>query len=624
MASAPAISIKASEGSRPRPAEIALGYLFIAPALIITFIFGLFPVILGFVISMQDGTLVPTGFVGFRNYLIALGSIAYLLAIALALVLAIGGYYAFRVPYREMQVGKGNFYPYLLPGTLAALATLLLLGTIFGDLLGFVWFPIVLLILALGGYFYLQAQQLRPASYVIDTWLTMLLTFSSVFLLVLIFHELDVISTPYLAALSQVVRFGKYIMPLNQQFAALFLAAISAGAFILVQSIRQNIDSDEQPGRALLFSILRLIALIFTILPIVFVIGGQALLQGTLNAFDPTKLSTVTSLKPEAFLAEIMLWPQVFTTLLGSALIGAAFLLWMNASRRQTTPGMLGTLGTAILLMIGGWLFISELPQAAGGDPAFYQGLLRTLTYAALTVPLQLGIGLLLAYLLFYEVKWGKSFYRIVFFIPYIAPVAATAAVFAVIFSLRDTSPANQLVHLFGIPQQKWLIEQRGIFQIIAQLIGGARTQLPDILAGPSLPLLIAILFAIWVYSGYDAVIFLAGLGAVPRELLEASQVDGATRWTIFRYIIFPLISPTTFFLSILAIIGTIKALDSIYVLRDSNGRGAMDTATVYIFEQIRNGQRPYAAALGFVVFGIILILTLVQNRLSQDQVFYG
>ncbi len=630
MANSPAINVPAnySEGGRrPRPREIVLGYLFIAPALLVTFTFGLFPVLLGFVISMQDGTLIPNGFVGFRNYLAALGSIAYLLVIALALVLAIGGYSAFRGPYREMQAGGGAFYPYLLPGTLAALATLLLFGTVFGDLLILVPLPVFLLIVAVGWYFYLQAQQRRPIAYVTHSWLIMLFLFGSILLTVLVFHELDFSNTPYLAALSQVVSYGKYILPLTQQFVALAIAALSAGAVIYLHNVRHGIDSEDEPGRALLFSVLRTVMLFVTVVAIVFIIGGQAMLQNTLAAFarvTPDKLATITSLKASAFLDQIMVWPEVFTTLLGSALIGAAFLVWADAHRRETTLGLLGTLGCAILLMIGGWLFIGELPQAAGGDPAFYQGLLRTLTYAALTVPMQLGLGLLLAYLLFYEVTRGKSFYRIVFFIPYIAPVAATAVVFVVIFSQRDVSPSNQFMHLLGLPTQRWLVEQRGVFQIIAQLIGGRQTQLPDVLAGPSLPLLSAIIFAIWVYSGYDAVIFLAGLGAVPRELLEAAQVDGATRWTNFRYIIFPLISPTTFFLSILAIIGTIKALDSIYVLRDLNSRGAMDTATVYIFDQIRNGNRPYAAAAGFIVFGIILILTLVQNRLSRDQVFYG
>ncbi len=132
--------------------------------------------------------------------------------------------------------------------------------------------------------------------------------------------------------------------------------------------------------------------------------------------------------------------------------------------------------------------------------------------------------------------------------------------------------------------------------------------------------------YSIWVFSGYDSVIFLAGLGNVPYELIEAAQVDGAGRWPVFRHIIFPLVSPTTFFLTMLAIIGTFKAFDYIYVLRQENARGAMDTATVYIFELIRTGSKSwsYASSAAFVLFGIILILTLVQNRLSQDRVFYG
>jgi multiple sugar transport system permease protein len=277
--------------------------------------------------------------------------------------------------------------------------------------------------------------------------------------------------------------------------------------------------------------------------------------------------------------------------------------------------------------MVGGWLLIGQLPEAgARGDPQFYQSLLRTATYAAVTVPVQLSLGLLLAYLLFYEVAWGKSFYRIVFFIPYVAPTVATAAVFAVIFSLDKTSPANQIVGLLGIPPQQWLRDTRGVFEIIAQLIGGRQVHLPSFLVGPSLPLMSAIIYSIWVFSGYDSVIFLAGLGNVPHELVEASQVDGAGRWSIFRHIIFPMISPTTFFLTMLAIIGTFKAFDYIYVLRQDSARGAMDTATVYIFELIRTGSKSwsYAASAAFVLFGIVLVLTLIQNRLSRDRVFYG
>ena len=340
MASAAVVNVQASSGSRPRPQEIALGYLFIAPALIITFIFGLFPVILGFVISMQDGTLIPNGFVGFRNYFAALGSIAYLLAIALALVLTIAAYYAFRVPYRAMHEGKGTFYPYLLPGTLAALGTMLLLGIVFGDLLEFVLLPVGLLVVAVGAYIFLQRQQPCPISYAVNAWLTMLLTFSAVFLLLLIFHELDTISTPYLEALSQAVSFNKYIMPLNQQFIALFIATLSAGTTAFLFGARRKIDSDKEPRRALLLDVLRFGTLIVTIGALIYIFAGQALLQGTLSALKPDRLAAVTSLKPAAFINQVMVWPEVFTTMLGASFIGLAFLLWTDALRRQTTPGI--------------------------------------------------------------------------------------------------------------------------------------------------------------------------------------------------------------------------------------------------------------------------------------------
>src|SRR5258708_31444763 len=99
----------AAGNRRARLRESLFAYLFAAPALVITFIFGLFPVILGFVISMQDGTIVPTGFVAFRNYLAALGSIAYTLAIALPLILIIVAYLVFRFPFTSIQHGNSTF-----------------------------------------------------------------------------------------------------------------------------------------------------------------------------------------------------------------------------------------------------------------------------------------------------------------------------------------------------------------------------------------------------------------------------------------------------------------------------------------------------------------------------------
>jgi len=148
---------------------------------------------------------------------------------------------------------------------------------------------------------------------------------------------------------------------------------------------------------------------------------------------------------------------------------------------------------------------------------------------------------------------------------------------------------------------------------------------LPDFLVGPSLALISIILYNIWVFSGYNAVIFLAGLGSIPGDLYEAAKVDGAGRWQSFRRIIFPLLSPTTFFLTILSITGTFRAFTHIYVMRQAAARGTADTTSVYIFVQFwQFNQWGYASAMAFVLFGIILILTLVQNEVSKERVFYG
>ena len=595
--------------------NILLGYLFILPALVVTALFGLYPVISGLTISMQGGIVLPEGFIGLRNYFEAIGSLAYLLGLIIALALCIISYRLFRASYLVQQ---GRFYPYLVPGAFAALATLLLLGAFFSGFHQLDIVPIVLLLLALAMYAALELRSHAGPMAILRSWGALLLTLCAVLLILFTFSEIDATVTPALDVLGQAT--GSFVMPLATHFAALLGVAASLGVAFAVQVLRHKTH-----WNALRWAMLAIAALL-----VMYIIGGIELLRESivrLGRADPARLAALTSLSAADLVQRVLVWPQVFTILLGTALVGLAFYLWVGAARRQTTPGTLAAVGTAILLMVGGWLFIGQLPEAAArGDPQFYQSLLRTATYAALTVPVQLSLGMLLSYLLFYEVRWGKSFYRIVFFIPYVAPTVATAAVFAVIFSLDKASPANQIVRLLGIPPQQWLRDTRGVFEIVAQLIGGRQVHLPSLLVGPSLPLMSAIIYSIWVFSGYDSVIFLAGLGNVPHELVEASQVDGAGRWSIFRHIIFPMISPTTFFLTMLAIIGTFKAFDNIYVLRQDSARGAMDTATVYIFELIRTGSKSwsYAASAAFVLFGIVLVLTLIQNRLSRDRVFYG
>jgi multiple sugar transport system permease protein len=121
-------------------------------------------------------------------------------------------------------------------------------------------------------------------------------------------------------------------------------------------------------------------------------------------------------------------------------------------------------------------------------------------------------------------------------------------------------------------------------------------------------------------------VIFLAGLGNIPRDFYEAARIDGASSWSQFRFITLPLLSPTTFFLTLIATIGTFQAFTQIFLMRRPGAYEAVDTINIYIFQEIRdtNPDYAYGSAMAFVLFAVILMLTLVQNRLVGRRVFYG
>jgi ABC-type sugar transport system permease subunit len=132
------------------------------------------------------------------------------------------------------------------------------------------------------------------------------------------------------------------------------------------------------------------------------------------------------------------------------------------------------------------------------------------------------------------------------------------------------------------------------------------------------------IVYTTWVFVGYDIVIFMAGLGNIPKELYDAAKVDGAEGFSLFRYITFPLLSPTTFFLLILTVIGTFKAFNHIYIMTQGGPANTTMTASIFIFQQYVNYNRTsYSAALSFVVFIVILILTILQNRFAGNRVVY-
>jgi multiple sugar transport system permease protein len=248
-----------------------------------------------------------------------------------------------------------------------------------------------------------------------------------------------------------------------------------------------------------------------------------------------------------------------------------------------------------------------------------WHSLLITATYSLISVPLQLGIGLAVAYLLYQKVR-GQNFFRTVLFLPYITSTVASAAVWSYLYS-PDSGLLNGVIRAVGLTPQHWLTEPKGIFGLMAGTVGIA---LPVWAAGPSLALVSLIAFTTWVFVGYDITIFLAGLGNIPPELYDAAKVDGAGGWTLFRSITLPLLSPTTYFLLIFTVIGTFKAFNHVWVMTEGGPGDATTTTSVLIFQQLYQANRyGPAAALSFILFAVILLLTLVQNQVAGRRVVY-
>jgi multiple sugar transport system permease protein len=316
------------------------------------------------------------------------------------------------------------------------------------------------------------------------------------------------------------------------------------------------------------------------------------------------------------------IWPQFISISAGVVLLILAWMLWQRAPKKESKGGFFLHILSAAALLVGAWLLIGEIPTiVASGDKEMWEGLKVTVFFSLGTVPWQLAIGLFLAVLLFQKVP-GSNIFRILYFIPYVTPGIASAAVFQQMFSNRQSAPVNTFMSFLGLEPQQWLFEPRGIVTLLGESLG---FNVPAWAAGPSLALMVIIIHNIWTYVGYDTVIYLAGLGNISKEMTDSAEVDGANRWQVFRYIIFPLLSPTTYFLSLIAIIGTFKAFNTLWIFRSNLALGTTDTFSITIFvefyEKLRYG---YASALAFILFGIIIFLSYINNKIQGSKVFYG
>jgi multiple sugar transport system permease protein len=299
--------------------------------------------------------------------------------------------------------------------------------------------------------------------------------------------------------------------------------------------------------------------------------------------------------------------------------------------RARGERGSLSAGSGVFLLVIGLAALALLLPYLArAGDKGMFTSLRVTIWYSLGTVPVQLALGLLLASFLYRKIP-AKQVFRVIYLLPYIVPSVASAAVFERLFSLKPESFANQLLALFGRPPAQWLLEPKGIFFLLSgeHMAVVSESVIADYwlswAQGPSLALVSIMFFNWWVFVGYNALIYTNGLSNIPRQLYEAAEVDGAGKLAVFFKITLPMLSPTTYFLTLLGIIGTFKAFAHIYVLRHPAARGEVDPMSVQIFFTFfRKSRFGYAAALSLLLFAIVLVLTLVQRRIMKERVHYG
>lgn len=261
------------------------------------------------------------------------------------------------------------------------------------------------------------------------------------------------------------------------------------------------------------------------------------------------------------------------------------------------------------------------------------KSLIVTAYYALGTVPITIALSFLIAYLLFHGLK-GQGLFRTIFFLPHITSSVAMTVVFAWIFDAR-VGIANALLHQLGLPSQTWLEDPTPATKRFLDFVGVHWLHgWPDILSGPSVALVVVIIFGIWSTIGYNIVIYLAGFTSISKDLYEAGRIDGANDLDLLRNITWPLSMPSTFFLLIVNTIAALQTFSPIYTLTRDTGLGRGEaggpldttlTITVYIFRYFyeqANGVG-YAAAVSLLLFAIILGLTLIQFRVLGRRVHY-
>lgn len=248
------------------------------------------------------------------------------------------------------------------------------------------------------------------------------------------------------------------------------------------------------------------------------------------------------------------------------------------------------------------WVGLQNYARMFTRDPNFYQSLKVTVVYSVTSVPLRLAVALCLAILL-NEATRGVSFFRTTFYLPAVVASVAAAVLWQWILNPRF-GPVNGMLGLFGIQGPRWFNDPRWALWAL-------------------------VIMSAWSVGG-EMLIFLAGLKGIPRSLYEAAEIDGAGRLARFFNITIPMLSSTIFFNFVMSVIGSFQTFDQAFVIstaRAGDIGSPMKSTLFYLLHLYQQGfefqNMGYATALAWVLFTIILVVTIIINRTSSAWVYY-
>ncbi len=236
--------------------------------------------------------------------------------------------------------------------------------------------------------------------------------------------------------------------------------------------------------------------------------------------------------------------------------------------------------------------------RALPKDPYFAQSMVHSAIYTVLFVPLSVAGGLLTAIALNRPIR-GIRVYRTAVFVPVVVSTIATVIIFLWVFD-PNFGLANWLLGKVGLGPFAFFTSSNGaLYSIVAMTV--------------------------WGWIGFNVIVYLAALQGIPRELVEAAEIDGAGNWGIFRNVTLPLLGPVTLFLVVWSSINALQLFDEVYLATNGGPGTATYVPVFYLYKlAFQQGIAGYAAAIAYVLFAVILVLTVAQLLVGKRMVHYA